>query len=277
VQILLGVLQGAIVAHDHTNPKRQRGRKAFPALALRVIARPAMFPSEPTVFVIASGAKAQRALAGRIKAMGVRVHACSSVNEALDAESSGRLACAVLRLGDPIADLAVLRQLRAERARLPVVVVSAHAEVPLAVRAMKLGAMDYLEESETDEALAEAVHEALCWSAENREHLTRIATIGRRLKKLDPGHRQVLDLLMDGRSNREIAAELDLSVRGIEGRRAKIMRTMRAKSLAELVRMTVMGAGRPSATGTRQGPPATPRTPSPEAATASTARPSKAR
>jgi FixJ family two-component response regulator len=202
-----------------------------------------MLTTRPILLLVADAPKALRGLGKRIRGMGLHGQECESPEECLATEPGDRPACVLLHLSETMPGLEILRRLRCERPRVPVVVIAALADVPLAVRAMKLGASDFLEECCTDEVIAQAVAEALRWSDENRRKHGRIEIVRRRMDRLADSHRQVLQLLIAGKSNREIADELKLSVRTIEVRRAKIMQTMRAKSLAELVRLAVLGGG----------------------------------
>jgi FixJ family two-component response regulator len=117
------------------------------------------------------------------------------------------------------------------------------ADVETVVRAMKRGAFDFLLETCSDRQLRTAVDDAFRWDSQQRRHIAHVQSIRRRLKQLPPPLRDVLDLLLEGKSNREIADELGLSVRSIEVRRSKVMRTMRARTLAALVRQTLVGHG----------------------------------
>ena len=121
--------------------------------------------------------------------------------------------------------------------------IAAEADVETAVLAMKRGAFDFLLETCSDQRLRAAVDEAFRWDAVQRRLIARVQSIRRRLKQLAPPLRDVLDLLLKGKSNREIADELGMSVRSIEVRRAKVMQTMKARTLAALVRQTLLAVG----------------------------------
>jgi FixJ family two-component response regulator len=116
---------------------------------------------------------------------------------------------------------------------------SAYGDVPMVVRAMKVGALNFLEKPCRDEQLWEAIQEALKWDKTHRQSLALRAKSLHRLQRLTDGEHDVLALLIDGKSNKTIAAELNLSVRTIEVRRAKIMKKMKVESLAELIRLTL--------------------------------------
>jgi FixJ family two-component response regulator len=208
---------------------------------------------EPLVIVVAGDARARRSLAARVKGLGLAVKLCHSAEEffALTAPAGG--GCILLDVSQP-ADLELLLRLGPAEVHLPVVGISDGAGVPTAVEAMKLGARDFLEASCPDRRLAKALDDGLRWEAEHRRQIALVERIRRRRDLLNPGCRQVLELIVAGRSNCEMAEELDLSVRAVEERRGKVMRTMRARSLAELVRLALTAdGGGPSAANGRNG------------------------
>jgi FixJ family two-component response regulator len=196
-----------------------------------------MLPRSSTVFLIAGDPAARRAMIARLKTMPWTFETCPSVEALLDRQPTG-LACVLLDISQPATDLETLGQVR-QAAQLPVVATSAKADVPLAVRAMKLGAHDFLDASCADTALAHALQEAFQWHEEHQRQIRRIHGIRRRLAQLSAGQREVLDLVVAGKTNPQIAEELDLTVRAVEVRRSKMMETMKAKSLAQLVRLVI--------------------------------------
>jgi two-component system response regulator FixJ len=131
----------------------------------------------------------------------------------------------------------LLAEMKARRMSLPVIVITAHADVPLAVRAMKAGAVDLLEKPFDDEALLGAVRRALArYGGQTAEAIAareRLATLTAREK-------EVLDGILGGRSNKIIAFELGASVRTVEAHRAHLMAKMRAANLSDLVRMSLL-------------------------------------
>jgi two-component system, LuxR family, response regulator FixJ len=200
-----------------------------------------MLTSHPTIYLVAGDPVIRRGLARRLKEMRLTVAVCGSAEDLLETRTADRPGCVLLGVGRSDADLELLKRLGPREKHLPVIVVATQPDVPLAVRVMKLGAFDFLDADCPDAALIHAIEDGICWSEENRRRLARIESIRRRMARLKPGQREVLDLLVTGKSNAEIAEHLELSVRAIEERRAKVMETMRARSLAELVRLAVAG------------------------------------
>jgi len=135
--------------------------------------------------------------------------------------------------------LALQRRLNEARIGLPVIVMTGHADVPIAVAALKAGARDFLEKPFDDERLISAVKAALLASRQARHAAAAAADINARLAGLTPREREVLDLLVAGNPNKTIAYDLGSSPRTVEVHRARIMEKMGARSLAELVRMVV--------------------------------------
>ncbi|MGD0897042.1 MAG: LuxR C-terminal-related transcriptional regulator [Thermoguttaceae bacterium] len=195
------------------------------------------------VFIVAGDAQARRRLVARMKELRLPAKACHSAAEFLALDPPAAAACIVLDVSQPPIDLELLRRLGPAELHLPVVAVSEAPDVPTVVEAVRLGARDFLEGSCGNRRLGEAIEEGFRWHAARRREIALVERTRRRLAQLTPGCREVLDLLVAGRSNRQIAEELDLSVRAIEERRAKAMRAMRARSLAELVRLAVIADG----------------------------------
>ncbi|MGO9115395.1 MAG: response regulator transcription factor [Thermoguttaceae bacterium] len=210
---------------------------------------------EPVVFVISGDSKARRSLSLRLKQLGCDSRACHSPEDFLQKSSPREAGCILLHASQTEIDLDWLTTLGRHEDHWPVIGIATEADVETAVLAMKRGAFDFLLESCNDQRLRDAVDEAFRWDADQRRHIAHVQAIRRRLKQLAPPLRDVLDLLLKGKSNREIADELGLSVRSIEVRRSKVMKTMKARTLAALVRLTLlahgMGPSRPSPVGDR--------------------------
>ena len=196
--------------------------------------------AEPTVFIIDDDPAVRQALTVLVRSMHLRAEAYESAQQFLDAFDSGRSGCLLLDVRMPgTSGLELLEQLNRAEVRLPAIVMSAYGDVPMVVRAMKAGALNFLEKPCRDQQLWEAIQEGLRWDAVHRQHMALHTKALHRLNRLTPGEREVLRQLVNGKSNKTIAAELGLSVRTIEVRRAKVMKKMKAESLAELVRLTI--------------------------------------
>ena len=133
----------------------------------------------------------------------------------------------------------LLRELKARSADLPVIVMTGHADVPLAVEAMKLGASDFIEKPFNDDILITSVRNALSFSTRDSQQTAERALIQSRLELLSARERQVLEGLVAGNPNKIIAFDLGISPRTVEIYRANVMTKMEAGSLSELVRMAL--------------------------------------
>lgn len=165
-----------------------------------------------------------------------------SAHQFLDALSSADFGCVVSDIRMPGIDgLELLKRLKASRSALPVVIMTGHGDVPLAVEAMKLGAADFLEKPFEDDRLIGMIDAALkqAESGARSEALTQ--DIVARIESLSPRERQVMEGLVGGLSNKLIAREYDISPRTIEVYRANVMTKMQAQSLSELVRLAIRG------------------------------------
>jgi two-component system, LuxR family, response regulator FixJ len=196
--------------------------------------------NEPTVFVLDDDPAVRQALTLLIRSMQLRVEAFESAEQFFNCFDRSRPGCLLLDVRMPgISGLEVLDRFRQEDICLPTIVMSAYGDVPMVVRAMRAGALNFLEKPCRDQQLWEAIHEAISWDAAHRDKSTFRAKVLRRLERLTSGERSVLRYLIAGQSNKSIAEQLEVSVRTIEVRRAKVMKKMKADSLAELVRMTL--------------------------------------
>jgi two-component system response regulator FixJ len=126
--------------------------------------------------------------------------------------------------------------------RIPVIIITGHGDVPMAVRAMKAGAVDFIEKPFNDELLLESIRKALAVDEKQRELQSQRARVAARLAHLTPREHEVMMMVTEGRSNKEIATALGVSAKTVEAHRARVMEKMEAGSLAELVRM-VLAAG----------------------------------
>jgi two-component system response regulator FixJ len=135
----------------------------------------------------------------------------------------------------------LLKRLKQDHKTLPIVVMTGHGDIPLAVEAMKLGAIDFLEKPFEDERLLSTITTALSRTADEMKNEAAAAEVAARIATLSPRERQVMEGLVAGLSNKLIAREYDISPRTIEVYRANVMTKMQAGSISELVRLAIRG------------------------------------
>jgi two-component system, LuxR family, response regulator FixJ len=196
--------------------------------------------AEPCVFVIDDDPALRDSLKTLLETSGYRVQAYESAVAFLAGDELTARGCVLTDVRMPAVDgLQLQQQLKARGSNLPVILMTGHADVPLAVSAMKAGAIDFLEKPFDDATLVDSVERALAEAqkADATEASTKAARD--RMAQLTERERQVLDLLVAGRPNKIIAYELSISPRTVEIHRARVMDKMAARSLAELVRMTL--------------------------------------
>lgn len=192
---------------------------------------------EQTVFVVDDDAAVGRALVSAGKVIGHPVRAFGSASEFL-AAFTGEPGCLVLDIRMPgMSGTELQRHLADAGADVPIVMISGHADVRTAVEAMTLGAVTLLEKPFRLEDLIEHVRVALARDTQRRAARERTASASAKLAALTAKEREVLDLIAGGKSNREMADLLGLSVRAVEDRRSRLMKRVSAGSVAELVKL----------------------------------------
>ncbi|MFZ5831576.1 MAG: response regulator transcription factor [Planctomycetota bacterium] len=193
---------------------------------------------DATVYIVDDDPAVLRSMVALVKVVFPRVEGFSSASEFLSAYERDHPGCLVLDVAMPeMSGLELHRKLMQEHVDLPVLFVTGHGNVQMAVGAMQAGAVNFLEKPFREQDLWDSVRRALEIDAQTRRRKARRAEVEQRLGRLNPGERDVLDLILAGKYNKEIADSLKLSVRTVEDRRARIMKKMEARSLAELVQL----------------------------------------
>jgi len=194
--------------------------------------------TEPTVFIVDDEAEVRDALKLLMDSVGLAAETFASAQEYLDQFDAHRFGCLVLDIRMPgMSGLELQERLSKEPLHPPMVIITGHGDVPMAVRALQAGAVDFIEKPFRDQVLLDSVHRAITRDAEQRGEASRLADIEARLQRLTPREREVLDLIMTGMRNKVIAVELGVSQSTVEAHRSKVMEKMEAKTLSDLMRM----------------------------------------
>ena len=183
----------------------------------------------------------RRALAFLLGTAGLAVKVYESATLFLEKFDDSQTGCIVTDVRMPGMDgIQLLRRLNESKTKLPVIVMTGHADVPLAVEAMKCGAVDFIEKPFSDDVLLAAIQSALASHSGSAGDLEQVRA---RIASLTPREKEVLDGLLAGHPNKTIAFDLGLSPRTVEVHRANVMTKMAASSLSELVRMALSAGG----------------------------------
>ena len=197
-------------------------------------------PTDQTVYVIDDDDAARDSLAFLLRTAELDVRTYASATEFLSTAAGLKGGCVITDVRMPQMDgLELLRRLRALDLTLPVIVMTGHGDIPLAVEAMKAGAVDFFEKPFSDDAMLAAVHRALGRQQQDRAREMERDATKERLANLSARERQVLERLVAGKANKNIAFDLGISARTVEIYRANVMTKMNAASLSELVRMAL--------------------------------------
>jgi FixJ family two-component response regulator len=190
------------------------------------------------VFVIDDDASMRRALENLMSSVGLEVRVFTSSQEFLGAPRPDAPGCLVLDVRLPgMSGLAFQQELAKLGIPLPIVFITGHGDVPMTVRAMKAGAVEFLTKPFDEQVLLDAIHAAIERDRARHRNAAGAADLQARYRELTERERQVMALVAAGRANKQIAAELGLSVVTVKVHRGQVMHKMRAKSIAELVRM----------------------------------------
>jgi FixJ family two-component response regulator len=194
--------------------------------------------AEPTVFVVDDDASVREALASLIASVALRVECFATPGEFLRRARNDSPSCVVLDVRMPgLSGLEVQQRLAHTERKMPVIFISAHGDIPMAVRAMKDGAIEFLPKPFRDEDLLSAIRQALDHDAIAVTQRSEARAVRARYARLTKRQRQVIALIVEGRLNKQIAAQLGLSENTVKVHRHRIMDRMAASSVVELARM----------------------------------------
>jgi two-component system response regulator FixJ len=191
-----------------------------------------------TVYVVDDDDGMRRALSLLLNTVGYKTAAFASPKEFLENFPADAAGCLVLDIRMPgMSGLELQQHLNGIGSMLPVIFITGHGDVPMAVQAMKAGAFEFVQKPFRDQDLLDRVNHALELEKENRSTLALRADVLRRFESLTPREKQVMDLVVDGAANKVIGIDLGLSERTVEIHRAKVMEKMGARSVAHLVKL----------------------------------------
>ena len=195
--------------------------------------------TEPTVFVVDDDSSTRELLAWLMKRHGLRSEVFADARSFLTSYKPEMPGCLVVDLNMPgMSGLDLQRSLKEQGVLLPVLFLSGRADVPKAVKAVREGAIDFIEKPFDYKRVVTLVEDCLRRDAQARAEQERKSVFCKRIAQLTQREREVLDLVVSGRMNREIAESLDISIKTVEAHRAKIMEKLEVDSVAELVRAT---------------------------------------
>jgi len=190
------------------------------------------------VFIVDDDDAVRNSIRLLMKSLGLATRPLSTAQELLSTYDPQQPGCLILDVRMPgMSGLELQQQLNMRGAIIPVIFITGHGDVPMAVEAMQQGAFDFLQKPFRDQDLIERVQRALIKDQSNRAELSERAKVRERFDSLTPREREVLALVTSGKANKVMAADLNVSQRTVEIHRARVMEKMHASSLAQLVRM----------------------------------------
>ena len=197
-----------------------------------------MKTGDPIVFVVDDDSSMREALTDLITSVGLLVEAFKSAREFLEHRRGDAPACLVLDVRLPgLSGLDLQRELVRTKAPIPIIFITGHGDIPMSVRAIKEGAVEFLAKPFRDQELLDAIQHALEIDRAARQERSRVAEVRRRYESLTKREREVMKLVVSGLLNKQIAGELGSSEVTVKMHRGQVMRKMKAQSLVQLVRM----------------------------------------
>jgi len=199
-----------------------------------------MMQHEPTAFVVDDDAAVRDSLRLLLRSIGLSAETYSSATEFLQAYDAARPGCLVLDVRMPgMSGLELQEKLEEQHSTLPIIFLTAHGDVPMAVKAVKAGAVDFIQKPFRDQELIDKIQHAMKEDARTRRKFAGYQEILACIESLTPREHQVMEMVVAGKANKVIAIDLGLSQRTVEIHRARVMKKMGADSVSQLVQMVM--------------------------------------
>lgn len=196
--------------------------------------------SDATVFIVDDDQEVREALVLLMESVGLEVKSFDSAQNFLDSFDASVPGCIITDVRMPgMSGLELQKKLKEQKMHPPVIIITGHGDIPMAVDAMQEGALDFIEKPFNDQRLLDSVHRAIESDAADRGQATQIAEIRERVESLTKREMEVMNLITQGKRNKIIADELCVSQSTVEAHRAKVMEKMQANTLSDLMRMVL--------------------------------------
>lgn len=193
-----------------------------------------MTEQNQTIYIIDDEQEVRQALQWLFESVQFKVEIFASADAFIKAYNGTQHGCLIIDVRLPgMSGLELLEHLQSQKNHIPVIMITGHGDIPMAVRAMKSGAVDFILKPFNDQCLLETVQKCIHQSTNN----SSIELINEHIATLSPRERQIIELIMNGKLNKEIAYELSISISTVEAHRASIMHKMHAKNLAQLIKL----------------------------------------
>lgn len=195
---------------------------------------------QPSVFIIDDEEPIRSALTLLMESVGLKAESFASAQEYLDQFDASKSGCIILDVRMPgIGGLDLQARLTAEKIHPPIIIITGHGDVPMAVRAVTAGAVDFIEKPFNNQSMLDSVHRAIELDAVQRGESSRLQDIEAHYNSLTPREKEVLQYVIEGKRNKVIAFDMNISQSTVEAHRSKVMEKMTASSLSDLMRMAL--------------------------------------
>ncbi len=195
---------------------------------------------QPTIFIVDDDEQVRNALSLLMESVGLNVEKYSTAQAYLDTFDSSKAGCLILDVRMPgMSGLDLQARLTAEKIHPPIIIITGHGDVPMAVKAVSAGAIDFIEKPFNNQSMLDSVHRAIELDAVQRGESSRLEDIEEHYNSLTPREKEVLLSVIEGKRNKVIAFDLNISQSTVEAHRSKVMDKMAASSLSNLMRMAI--------------------------------------